>query len=650
MRGFQYTSRPARVVFGYGTADSTPAEAARLGAERIMLLTDGRPSPAADALAHSLDPLLVCRFDRATLHTPVDVTHDALAVALEHTADCLVTIGGGSTTGLSKALALRTGASQIVLPTTYAGSEVTPVLGETDGGRKVTHSDPAILPDTVIYDVALTLDLPLGITVTSAANALAHAVEALYSPQVNPVLEEMAVRAVANIARSLPALHADPADRVARGDLLEAAWLAGTCLGMAGMGLHHKLCHTLGGAFGLDHAAVHAALLPHVIEYNAPAAPHAMARIAQVLCTGDVAGAVHDLIRSAGGPVSLRLLGMAKDDLPTAAGLATREPYPNPREPSTDDVLRLLERAWNGVRPSSARLAGAGGRRAWLTEQVVAGMSTAPDTRLRHLLGDLVRRAHAFVADNQVTEAEWGGAIDFLTRAGQMTTDTRQEMILLSDVLGVSSMVDTVAHERVPDGTPSAVLGPFYLEGPPAAEHGTNIARGIEGVPLWVGVGVVGPDGEPVPGAVVDVWQSNADGFYDVQLPDLDGPVLRARFRTGDDGRLAYWSIMPSVYPIPEDGPVGELLKATGRHPFRAPHIHFLITAPGYRRLVTQLFVRDGAYVDSDAVFGVKPELVTDFPQASGPSPDGRVVEGAWHRLEFTFRLAVASEGKDSHG
>jgi protocatechuate 3,4-dioxygenase beta subunit len=188
------------------------------------------------------------------------------------------------------------------------------------------------------------------------------------------------------------------------------------------------------------------------------------------------------------------------------------------------------------------------------------------------------------------------------------------------------------------------VLGPFYVEGPPAAEHGGDIAKGLPGTPLWVDVRITDTEDVPVPGAVVDVWQSNEDGYYDVQLPDLDGPVLRARFHTDADGRLRFWTILPSEYPIPDDGPVGRLLAAAGRHQMRAPHLHFLIARPGYHRLITQLFVRGGPYLDSsaglgDTVFGVKDELIVDFVPRQGATPDGRVIEGEWRLLDFTFRI-----------
>jgi alcohol dehydrogenase class IV/protocatechuate 3,4-dioxygenase beta subunit len=634
MRNFVYSAHPARVVFGPATQVRDEVE--RLGAARVLLLSSR--SANAEPVRTALGPLLAAEFDGAVMHTPVEVTEQALELAKD--ADCLVAIGGGSTTGLSKAIAVRTGLPQVILPTTYAGSEVTPVLGETENGRKATRSSAAILPETVIYDVELTRSLPVPLSVTSAVNALAHAVEALYSPQANPVVDGMALEAIKRIACSLPLLAEEKPD--ARADLLEAAWLAGMCLAGVGMGLHHKVCHTLGGSFDLPHAETHTVVLPHAMAYNAPAAPEVMARIAEALGVTDAPSGVFDLIKNAGGPTSLRDLGLAESDLAKAAELATATPYPNPRELTRSGIEELLHNAWRGERPGGGR---AIPDLSWLTAQVVASFDSAPDPRVQQLVTDLVRHLHHYVTANDVTQQEWQYAIDFLTLAGHITTDTRQEFVLFSDVLGVSSAVDVLTNSRTPDTTASAVLGPFYLEGPPTAEHGADIAQGLPGTPLWVDVLVTDTDGTPVPAATVDVWQSNEDGFYDVQLPDLDGPVLRARFHTDGEGRLRFWSILPSEYPIPDDGPVGRLLAATGRHPWRAPHLHFMLAKPGYSKLITQLFVLGGPYLDAgtgrgDTVFGVKDDLVVDFVPHQGPTPDGREIDGEWRRLDFTFKIA----------
>ncbi len=518
---------------------------------------------------------------------------------------------------------------------------MTPVLGETADGVKTTRSAPEILPETVIYDVELSAGLPTPIAVTSAVNALAHAVEALYSPDAEPVVDALALDAIARLASGLRRLGAGTDDLDTRADLLHGAWLAGTCLGAVGMALHHKLCHTLGGSFDLPHAPTHTVVLPHAMAYNAAAAPEAMRRIAGALGVddGDAPAAVFDLVRGAGGPTSLRELGLAEADLDRAAELATAKPYPNPAAVTRDGIAGLLRRAWAGERPAGSAAVSPARR---ITEQVVETFAGTADARLHTLLTDLVRRLHAFAVDNDLTQDEWQQAIDFLTRAGHITTDTRQEFVLLSDTLGLSSVVDVLTNSRTPDSTPSAVLGPFYVEGPPDLPQGSDISRGAAGTPLYVDVLVTDTADRPVADAVVDVWQSNDDGFYDVQLPDLDGPVLRGRLRTDDAGRLRFWSILPSAYPIPVDGPVGAMLNATGRHPYRAPHVHFMIQSPAHRQLITQLFVRGGDYLDSDAVFGVKEDLIVDFVPRSGPTPDGRAVDGEWSELTFTFRLAPA--------
>lgn len=349
MRNFVYSAHPARVVFGPATQVRDEVE--RLGAARVLLLSSR--SANAEPVRVALGPLLAAEFDGAAMHTPVEVTEQALELAKD--ADCLVAIGGGSTTGLSKALAVRTDLPQVILPTTYAGSEVTPVLGETENGHKTTRSSAAILPETVIYDVELTRNLPVPLSVTSAVNAMAHAVEALYSPQANPVVDGMALDAIKRIARSLPVLGHAPFDVDARTDLLEAAWLAGMCLAGVGMGLHHKLCHTLGGSFTLPHAETHTVVLPHAMAYNAPAAPEAMARIAEALGTTDAPSGVFDLIRNAGGPTSLRDLGLAEPDIAKGAELATAKPYPNPRELTRDGIEELLRNGWRGGRPGGGR-------------------------------------------------------------------------------------------------------------------------------------------------------------------------------------------------------------------------------------------------------------------------------------------------------
>ncbi|MER7742527.1 maleylacetate reductase and hydroxyquinol 1,2-dioxygenase domain-containing protein [Streptomyces sp. NPDC096538] len=641
MRPFVHTSRPSRVLFGSGTVGRLRTEIERLGCTRVLLLSTPAVATASDRVRQELGDLLTAEFEGAAMHTPVAVTEQALTVLTECGADGIVAVGGGSTTGLSKALAVRTGLPQLILPTTYAGSEVTPVLGETQDGRKTTRSSPEIQPEVVIYDVDFTLTLPPAITVTSGVNALAHAVEALYSADANPVTDQQAVDAVFCIARALPRLAAAPSDPEARAELLYAAWLAGTCLATVGMGLHHKLSHTLGGSFDLPHSETHTVVLPHAMAYNAPAVPGVMRRIADALGVPDAPSGVYDLVASLGGPTSLRDLGMPESSLARAAQLATSTPYPNPREVTEEGIAGVLAGAWHGRRSEGPPSTEA--KLARLADQVVTSFAQTSDPRVRTLLSDLVRHLHTFVATNGVTHDEWQYAIDFLTRTGQISSETRQEFVLLSDTLGVSSAVDLLTNSLTPDATPSAVLGPSYVAGPPEAEHGSDIAGGLPGIPLWVDVRVTETAGEPVKDTIVDVWQSNEHGFSDAQPPDHDGQALRARLRTDAGGRITFWSILPSDYPIPTDGPVGQLLAAVNRHPYRAPHLRFMVGEPGDRLLVTELFVSSGAYLDSDTVFAVKDELVVDFAPQNGPTPDGREVDDEWRRLDYTFRLAPSA-------
>ncbi|EBA06872.1 intradiol ring-cleavage dioxygenase [Sagittula stellata] len=247
-------------------------------------------------------------------------------------------------------------------------------------------------------------------------------------------------------------------------------------------------------------------------------------------------------------------------------------------------------------------------------EAVTARVSPQADARLAEVMASLVKHLHAFVKDVTLTEAEWEIAIDFLTRTGQMCSDTRQEFILLSDVLGVSMLVDAVNNRKPAGSTPSTVFGPFHVDGVPEREMGANISLDGVGEPCLFQGRVVDLDGHPIAGATVDVWSDNADGFYDVQQPDTQPQHNnRGVFRTGDDGRYWFTGIKPVSYPIPDDGPVGQMLGQLGRHPYRPAHMHFLISAPGFARLITHTFVAGDSYLESDAVFGVKAPLIVNF-------------------------------------
>jgi hydroxyquinol 1,2-dioxygenase len=296
------------------------------------------------------------------------------------------------------------------------------------------------------------------------------------------------------------------------------------------------------------------------------------------------------------------------------------------REPVTSSTT-------GGGRPMTA---------AELTDEVVARFSDAPDPRLRQIMQSLIRHLHAFAVDVRLTQAEWLAGIRFLTATGQKCDDKRQEFILLSDTLGLSMLVDLLEHEREDHATESTVLGPFYVPGSPERAHGDSIAERPSGEPALVSGRVLDVDGRPIAGAEVDVWQNGDDMLYAVQDPDAPQTNLRGLFRTTDDGRYAFLGVRPTDYPIPEDGPVGGMLAVTGRHAWRAAHLHFIVRAAGFRPVTTHVFDDGSRYLDSDTVFGVKPSLVRHFerhePGADDP-PRGVAPDQAWYSLRFDFVL-----------
>jgi maleylacetate reductase len=356
MEPFVYNAHPARVIFGSGTLSRLPAEVERLGLERALVLATPQQEAAARELASRLGRRSAGVYANATMHTPVSVTEDALRVVAEQRVDGLVAVGGGSTTGLAKAIALRTDLPQIIAPTTYAGSEMTPILGETRDGQKVTQSSPKVLPEVVIYDVDLTLSLPPAISGTSGINAIAHAVEALYAQDRNPLISIIAKEAIRALASALQVVVERPSDRQARSDALYGAWLCGTCLGAVGMALHHKLCHTLGGSFDLPHAETHTAVLPHALAYNAPSIPEIMKQLADVLGTDDAARGLYELAGRVGAQRALKDLGMPESGIDLATDRALANPYWNPRPLERGAVRDLIARAYAGdpPRPSVA--------------------------------------------------------------------------------------------------------------------------------------------------------------------------------------------------------------------------------------------------------------------------------------------------------
>jgi maleylacetate reductase len=353
MEAFEYTALPARVVFGVGTLTRVADEMNALGCKRAFVLSDPHhASVGAMRLMHTLGEKAVHLSADAVMHTPADVTERVLKKLVACNADCLVSLGGGSTIGLGKALALQTDLPQIVLPTTYAGSEATPILGKTDGGKKSTIRSMKVLPEVIVYDVELTYGLPKGLSLVSGINAIAHAVEALYAREANPVISNLAEQGIAALGRALPRIVSDPADRDARSDALFGAWACGSCLGAVGMSLHHKLCHVLGGTFGLPHAETHTVILPHAAAYNAGAAPAALHRVARALGAHEAAGALFDLAAMHGAPTSLRQIGMPESDLDKAADVALQSAYWNPRPIERDPIRALLDDAYFGRRPS----------------------------------------------------------------------------------------------------------------------------------------------------------------------------------------------------------------------------------------------------------------------------------------------------------
>ncbi|MGP8120998.1 MAG: intradiol ring-cleavage dioxygenase [Xanthobacteraceae bacterium] len=279
---------------------------------------------------------------------------------------------------------------------------------------------------------------------------------------------------------------------------------------------------------------------------------------------------------------------------------------------------------------------------AGLTEAVIRSFDHTPNPRLKILLTELVRTLHDYVERTDLTFDEWNFAIDFLTRTGQKCTPTRQEFILLSDVLGVSMLVDAVNHRERQGATETTVLGPFYVGEHKPLPHGSDISIGVDGEPLFVNARVTDLAGKPVVGARVDVWHADHEGFYDSQKPgyEVHGPSLRARFATDAEGRLSFRTILPCSYPIPLDGPVGELIGASKRHPMRPAHIHFLVESPGLDALITHVFIEGDKYLDSDVVFGVKDELVARIERRTDPTmPDGKPAKGPWHLMTYDFRL-----------
>lgn len=352
MDSFTYTGLPARVVFGRGTIDQITDELEALSIKRALVLSTPPQAEQAQSILEKLGDKGVALFAEAAMHTPVDVTDRAMARVEDVSADGVVAFGGGSTIGLGKAIALRTDLPQLVIPTTYAGSEMTSIIGQTENGLKTTQKTLKVLPETVIYDVDFTLTLPPVLSITSGLNAVAHAVEALYAENANPVLSLMAAEGIAALVNALPKTVEKPNDPESRSEALYGAWLCAVCLGSGGVALHHKLCHVLGGSFDLPHAETHTVVLPHALAYNAPEVPGTMERLRRAMNTDMPAAKLFDIAKAAGAPTSLEELGMPGDGLRQAVDIALKNPYYNPRPLEASALENLLENAFVGHRPS----------------------------------------------------------------------------------------------------------------------------------------------------------------------------------------------------------------------------------------------------------------------------------------------------------
>jgi maleylacetate reductase len=357
-RPFTYSApvladREVRIVFGQGSIGQAAAEARTLGTP-VLLISGRHESDAADTVSAQLGDDLGWRIREVAQHVPVEVAREAIRAAQKARAGVLVSIGGGSATGLAKAVAREAGLPILAVPTTYAGSEMTPIWGQSDQGGKTTRRDPRVLPRIVVYDPALTVSMPADLTAASGVNALAHALESLYAPDRTSLSSDVAEEAIRALAHGLPRAITRPDDMQARADALRGAWLAGWALGSTTMGLHHKLAHVLGGAYRLPHAGVHSALLPQVAGFNAPSALGPYSRAARALGIRGpeaVPPALFELARDLRAPASLAELGLNIDAIDEVAKNIAESDVPNPREFTRDDLGSLLRRAYVGERP-----------------------------------------------------------------------------------------------------------------------------------------------------------------------------------------------------------------------------------------------------------------------------------------------------------
>jgi maleylacetate reductase len=353
MKAFLYESQAARVKFGIDARKEVHKELETLGGKRALVVSTPEQKDLAQEVARYLGELCAGGFAEAVQHVPRESINKSMAVVRELQVDSFVPVGGGSSIGLAKALALETSFPILAIPTTYAGSEMTQIWGITENGQKKTGKNVIVKPKTVLYDPTLTVTLPPRLTVTSGMNAIAHCAEGLYAENVNPIISIMAEEGIRALSSCLPKILENPEDIEARSEALYGTWMGGTVLGSVGMALDHKLCHVLGGSYKLQHSETHTVILPYAIWYNSTYAPEAMAAIARAIGSevDDVAGAIFDLSKSLGVAVSLEEIGMKRENLDVAAEIAVRNPYYNPRPIEAKSIRRLLEYAFNGERP-----------------------------------------------------------------------------------------------------------------------------------------------------------------------------------------------------------------------------------------------------------------------------------------------------------
>ena len=345
---FEHVGLSQRVIFGAGEAADALAEEVRLlGATRVMVIAAGPELELAERITTSLPVVLF--HDEVAMHVPIAVARRARAAAADHEADVLVCVGGGSTTGLAKAIALISGLPIVAVPTTYAGSEATRVWGLTDGERKTTGVDSRVLPHAIVYDASLMLTLPVEMSVASGLNALAHCVDSMWAPKSDPIDKALAVEGIRALNQGLPMVVADPSGLAGREQTLYGAYLSAVAFSSAGSGLHHKICHVLGGAYGLPHAQTHAVVLPHVLAFNAPSAPDAERKIADAFGSNSAVDGLRVLRERLAAPRALRDYGFEEAQISEAAErILPVVPADNPTPATIDNLKRLLHAAWQG--------------------------------------------------------------------------------------------------------------------------------------------------------------------------------------------------------------------------------------------------------------------------------------------------------------